>query len=480
MRARVAFRIRLKGPTVKALRLLATCLALWPFLAHAVWENQGEQRYTVSGLSGQSFTTAQAACSAEGIRRFGAGTTATAQNERLHSTGQKITDCQWTGGALGGSTSTDEVVGLGNCSHVAQGQTRPGSGACWVNVASCTPPSVQTGDVCGPAPTECELRAGAQVTVNRTEGWARSSTPSAPDYVGADPNGPPVTWPTSLCDGTCVASIAPTALASCYRSQVPAANGLHRVSCEFVGTVTSQACSHSNSDTTSPTAPEPPCPGRLGAINGRPVCIDTSPLNPMPAASAPVAGVPQAPGNPAAGVMPTTGPGSGAGGIGRTPTVGSGGNAGGGSNSAIPGGGSEGNNQTGSGGAAGGTSERPADPCGLPGRPPCKIDETGTPDGSGAYTSANTAWNTAAQNELDGLNSPTRQLTATPWMWGFSPPTGVCTAISQEYKGRTYTFDPCNSSLVAFVRQVLGWFIALCGCIYIWRSVTNSVPSGGK
>lgn len=63
--------------------------------------------------------------------------------------------------------------------------------------------------------------------------------------------------------------------------------------------------------------------------------------------------------------------------------------------------------------------------CGLPGKPPCKIDETGTPTAPGADTSASDQ----ARDSLTGQVEALGNLQAPAWSWSFALPSS-CAPIS--------------------------------------------------
>lgn len=338
------------------------------------------------------------------------------------------------------------------------------------------------GTVQAPCANPCLDKQGQTKTVNLTEAWARSNTPNANDIAVEVPT--PWEGNHEMCDGQCLVDLQ--SVDACWRSQVPGANGLHRISCDYTARYSATQCT-AKADPSDPGAPTPPCPGFTGSVNGKPVCVGT-PSTPLPTLPKnPVGAPPEGTGNPAAGDKPTEGTGSGSDGAGRTPTVGSGGNAGGGSNASIPGGGSEGNGQgdgtpvgTGPDGSSGGVAA-PGDPvevCGLPGKAACKIDEAGTPDGSGAYNGAKAGFDAATANEVAGINGSGSHVTTLPWLFTFGMPTGSCSALSFDIKGRTFTIDPCNSPVVALWRSVAAWLLYVMAALYIWRSATSSNPGG--
>lgn len=248
-------------------------------------------------------------------------------------------------------------------------------------------------------PSRCAADAGTSSVMNFTVGWARSGNPDADDHVGK------VVFPNqgraAACVGGCSWEFTDNGVAA-YRSAEPfPASGLHRLSVDFTMRGAGTACAESPEDAAaSPNAPEPPCPGFVGEVNGVTKCVGTA-SQPVPPPDGPTAGRQaggsEDNGNPAAGKKPDSGDGSGSGGPGRTPTAGTGGNAGG------------------PAGAAGGTrpdgtTTKPVEgkeqaACGAPGQPKCGIDETGTPTGKGAYDEAKAGLDKAEGDFKAGLDS---------------------------------------------------------------------------
>lgn len=267
----------------------------------------------------------------------------------------------------------------------------------------------------------CADKTGQTSIENYTTGWGRTNDPNSPmvSEIPLPRDG--------ACDGQCLQAYG--GVVACWRSQVPAASGLHRISCDARMTYTGTQCT-SRTPSNDPSTPEPPCPGFTGSVNGRPVCVGTD-AHPLPSVPTPAGVPPEGTGNPASGQQPSTGPGSGSTGTGRTPAVGSGGNEGGGSNAAIPGGGSEGNgqgtgtaqpvNSNGSGGTGGGSGSSSGEPT--------PIDEAGMPSGAGAYDSATAAVNANRDAAVNGINSAAGTAGKnTGWSFVFAFPTG-CSEI---------------------------------------------------
>lgn len=237
-------------------------------------------------------------------------------------------------------------------------------------------------------PDACSAKVGQSNIVNVTSGWKRSPKvdDSGEDWV-ITYRLPPSSMAT-LCGGPDICEMTidgnePCDECGAYVSQVPGANGMHRVSTDFRGHYTGKTC---NASSTSDLPPEslqrddlkdPPCPGYVGEVNGTKGCFGTAdkPVRPVPAPTKPPAISSTDAGNPAAGTKPTSGEGSGTGGSGRTPSAGTGGSSGGPSGAA-----------SGSNGVTkpDGTAPKPPDgkeqaACGAPGQPKCGIDESGTP-----------------------------------------------------------------------------------------------------
>lgn len=300
--------------------------------------------------------------------------------------------------------------------------------------------------------------AGEKQTVNVTMGWARSGTPNAPDTVGTMLMSPG----DSINAGGCALG-RPYEIVDCYRSAEPSPNGLYRVSCDYQFTKTGSTGATASAPA-DPATPNMACAGAVGEVNGRKVCVGTA-SNPLPP---PVGAQPsgQNTGNPAAGPKPSSGPGAGEGGVGRTPVSGEGGNAGGGSSAAIPPGG----NAYGNGGT--GTVEVDLETCGLPGKPACKIDESGTPDGSslGGKLAQITAAGDALKGAVEGVEKPS----SLGWSFGIAIPASSCSSLQFYKPGGTWGVDICNSAAIDLMRALLAWFMAVVTALYVWRRVTEA------
>jgi hypothetical protein len=131
--------------------------------------------------------------------------------------------------------------------------------------------------------------------------------------------------------------------------------------------------------------------------------------------------------------------------------------------------------QTGSGGTVtqGGTTGEILT-CGLPGTPPCKLDETGTPtagnDGQ-ARADLEAAANAAIAKVNEALSV---QL---PWVWGFSLPAGACSNWVIPAAGVLPggTVDICGQWIVGFWRDLWAWALAVFAGWYAWRRYSDAV-----
>ena len=312
----------------------------------------------------------------------------------------------------------------------------------------------------------CVLSAVGSEIHNITIGWGRSPVPDAQDLVGE-----PYSDSSVLVNvGGCVRQL--DSVARCWRSQEPSAQGLYRVSCDFGAHSTGDA---SPTGVVSDPALDPStaimsCPGYVGEVNGRAQCVGTSEASPLPAQSGGVPPKGQEVGNPAAGTKPSSGQGSGDTGVSRTPTTGNGGNDGGGSSAAIPAPGTVGSTIT--------VNVPPIDvpTCGLPGKPKCAIDETGTPDGHGV-DGAVAAVGTAGSSLIDGISNVASP-SSLGWTFSLGLPVPSCSNFSFFRPGGTWVVDVCANWLVNFLRLVWAWAFAVGCAVYCWRTVTSAV--GGK
>lgn len=377
-------------------------LLLGLLVAASSFAQSSQLEWFVTGTQGNgpwTASTADGACQAAGPSYSGAGPYTYRAGPISGTVPNQSAQCQFAG--------TGSYVYLG-----ATAVMRCSNGGTWNSAAQ----------ACQGA-NPCLEKQGQSKDMRFEVGYARSNDPNADDYV------PPFTNPSNstFCDGTCqITTGGSNTWESAWRSQVPAANGLHRISVQMPVTYNGQQCSQV-SGPLDPTRAPPPCPGTLGEVNGRPVCFGT-PSNPLPTTPRP-GGPPEGYGNPAGGDAPSSGPGSGSG-PNATPVSGNGGPAGGGSNAAIPGGGSEGNGQgtgtprptnpdgTSSGGGSGSNSGEPT-----------PIDEAGMPSGAGAYDGATAGVNANRDAAVAGVNSAAGTAGKnTSWSFVFAFPTG-CSEI---------------------------------------------------
>lgn len=325
------------------------------------------------------------------------------------------------------------------------------------STCTCGDGYAELGATCVATSSTCPVGQGK--TTNRTEGWARSANPDANDVV-SDLGSPSTVYGYN--DGVCVGNI--TGVDRCWRSQEPSAQGLYRLSCDYtmVVTATSTSTGESNSDPDEPVAS---CPGFVGEVNGKTVCVGTS-SNPLPAGTdAPNA--PTSAGNPSAGPKPSTGPGSGSG-AGRTPSTGNGGNNGGPSSAAVGRGGS---------GQRGDLPEVPGEICGAAPLPPCnvKVDETGVPaegtaesrfgqgviDLDAVKTEANTAFNDHRDIQLPN------------WTWTCAFPSGCTALVLPAFND--FEIDVCQFQPIIHDLMSVLWVIAgIWGLIALFQRATGT------
>lgn len=327
------------------------------------------------------------------------------------------------------------------------------------------------GGVCVPS-NQCSSKAGNTGWITLTSGWTRSSTADANDYVVDYPY--PADASNNISDGQCVGTVEN--VDACYRSQVPASNGLYRVSCTYRVNWTG-AQGAQGSPGADPNAAPPSCPGAQGTVNGVPVCLGGTP-SPPTSTPQPPSPPPQSYGNPRAGTRPASGSGSGAPGTaGATPEAGDGGNGGGPAAAANPnnglGGAGPGGSGAAPGGAGGNQSGEEGDPtpmCGRPDSPPCRIDESGTPGAGGAFGGAGSALDSAfaaREGQISGVGGHT-----VPWQLPWSFPIGSCHPLTLVFKGHEITANPCGNSMIALVRSLWAYCCAVFAVIYGWQTVT--------
>lgn len=311
----------------------------------------------------------------------------------------------------------------------------------------------------GACPDHCAVNNGRATTQGVTNGWARSSTVDADDHVGA------LTYPTpggSVCIAGCRWEVLGVSVAT-FRSQVPSAQGLYRLSSDHQMRSDDVSCIASESDKAlDPSQPDKPCPGYVGTAdlgNGlKPYCAGTA-ANPLPP---PSGSLPpgQDKGNPSAGEKPSTGEGSGTGGAGRTPSAGSGGNAGGPAGAAAGG----------SGTKPDGTTDKPGEgkeqaACGAPGQPPCKIDESGTPTGQAQKDDLKKAVEQAGKDTKAGIDAASK-LKADGWSFTFQLPSSCSPLVLDgfSFNGGSMTLDVCRFQSMIHDLMALLWLATTVWC----------------
>ena len=356
-----------------ALFSLVACLS---FVAHAACDY-----YQIDGTNAQRFPSASAACSAYvSINYQGAP-------------------------GIWGVTTSDQK----GCQLWAQ----PSSGP--AQLVTTKPISKMSDPTCD----QCAPKAGTTSMLNFTAGWARSAAPNSGDYVGE------LSFPApgaSFCEAGCSVELGD--VDNCFRSEVPAPTGLHRISCDYPAVGKGTQCTASAADAAHDKDQPPlPCPGFVGEVNGETKCVGTA-SKPIPPPSGP--GVTQATGkseekgNPTAGTKPSSGEGSGTGGAGRTPSTGSGTAAGGPAGAA-------GSNPDGSTPKPPDGKEQAA--CGAPGQPKCGIDEGGTPGKFDGDKAALDGWKSAVEANRNTIKDADGGFFDSYSMFFAVPPVVACEPI---------------------------------------------------
>lgn len=116
--------------------------------------------------------------------------------------------------------------------------------------------------------------------------------------------------------------------------------------------------------------------------------------------------------------------------------------------------------------------EKAKDPCGLPGTPPCKIDETGTPTAESTVSAGQQALKTAFDARDQQLAQNTQRES---FGWVPTLPTLVASCSTIQV-GNIWTFDPCPGIEIGRTFFAFLWgFLAL---VYCWRRVGETVAGG--
>lgn len=186
-------------------------------------------------------------------------------------------------------------------------------------ILACSDGSAPVNGQCasGPPPAACKSQGTPMGTMNFTIGYTRTPEDGAPyaiDYT----TGPIAYAKRSFCIAGCGVTI--TKGLTGWGAQVPAANGMYRQSVDSSTASTGLACQSTDVDNVvaDPSIPAPACPGTLGHVNGKAVCLGTGTAgNSVPPTSL------TRNGNPVAGSSDSTPPNA------RTPAGGDGGNSGG-------------------------------------------------------------------------------------------------------------------------------------------------------
>ena len=336
----------------------------------------------------------------------------------------------------------------------------------------------ESGGQCVPHTNACTAKSGKVGVTNWTQGYSR--TPDEGDVYGVGP----VTLPPGsgeVCDSGCKVSLQTSGPGvNFYVSQSPTASGLYRRSADYPNLNLGTECTPGTADAPAQkTSTPPPCPGSVGEVGGKVVCVGTASA---PVTTTPIErpSVPPIAGNPPAGEKPATGDASGTGSAGRTPAAGNGGPAGGPAGAAVGGkGGGAGGTGTGSGSHTNADGKEEKDPCGAPGQADCnvKVNETGTPQGAGTvYDSAKTKMDeTKGKNDEQltkaagtgdkGFFEPVRSM-----FW--APPVASCQTFDLPQQVGGLKLDPC--AVVDGVRGVMAFIWAGIGLFMCFGMIKRS------
>lgn len=322
--------------------------------------------------------------------------------------------------------------------------------------------------------------SGTKEIRNFTAGY--SNSPNS-DQVLPTVTPPGVTVGQSTCmaagGGSC--SVTVTRYDSSYSSVNPTATGLYRISDDYEVTHTGNSCTPSaaESQRTDATSAPPLCPGTYGTVNGKAVCLPSS-----PGTTAPPAGFGKnKAGNPAAGSSgadiignrsPATGTNNGNNGSAPSGIDGQTIGARGTGVTVTPGG-------TSSGSGTGATNDD-AKTCGLPGRPPCKMDETGTPtsgtnDGQGALTDGHNTLNDTLNGIKDGTGKDTSWGIIPTWIQASeSCHPVVLMTLPEKLGSKQITFDICPYMDKIYLLMNMLWVVWTFGAVI---SMVFRVTSAG-
>ena len=415
--------------TVRSLvALVVLCLASLASSGSAYAADYG---WTNSAI-GSSYSTPQAACAALIALQTGWTHTATSL------IGGTSYSCE------GHSVSQNRYTIIGNVVRVGD---------------SCTPPAVvnEIGGCSNAPPANNCPEAGTSAGIrNITTAWANGPGVGAniqqkilPDGALGNPGS------VSYCVSSCGIANSGSGVTGCWQSTVASDTGLHRISCDVPMNHTGQPCTAGTGagQTPDPTVapPAPACAGAFGTVNGKPTCLDSSGSTPNNTTPAPLPGNP-APGTVGGGDKSTgvdTGTGAGTG----TDGTGTGGAGGGG---------------TGGGGSV--TIDlKDLATCGLPGKPKCQMDESGTPTGSDTKIT-----DEQVKVVTDGrISEMGKKQDSWGLSWNFQLPQGACQPLDMSFKGVGGSFDWCP--YLQKLRSIIGYFYVMLTLLGIYMSYSNAV-----
>ncbi|MET3177092.1 UNVERIFIED_ORG: hypothetical protein ABIC43_000231 [Variovorax guangxiensis] len=379
--------------------------------------------------------------------------------------------CKWvvpfgSGTAIGGSDTARRTS-----SQLCPANSSLSGGQCLCSVGF-----EESNGQCVPKTNKCTAGMNKPRTVNWTLGWTRTPDDTDTRWVGGDMSVP--TGGGVACVEGCEVDMNLTLSGPPQKSQVPAANGLYRVTAPFEGLGRGKECT-ANTESAEKSTPIKACPGYVGEVDGKLGCYGTAekPVTttdkPIPGASGSTGTI--IAGNPPAGTPASSGVGPSTG-AGRTPTTGTGGNDGGPAAAATGGkGGGAGGAASGTGATTNAEGKEEKDPCGAPGQAQCnvKVDEKGTPEGGGEGMKT-TALDQAMDKAVEGLQKATNpggmdtswggipawfnSESCTPWQLGTLP------IINQPVTLNICVIQPYVIAVMTFL-WVVGTFFAIVGMV---------------
>lgn len=109
--------------------------------------------------------------------------------------------------------------------------------------------------------------------------------------------------------------------------------------------------------------------------------------------------------------------------------------------------------------------------CGLPDTPPCKIDETGTPDGQSQVSASDSAFNEWKQNSKDAIEQATGK-SDSDWGWKINIPVPAASCAPFQF-AELGSIDMCPQ--LAYGRTATSFLWGILALVYCWRRVGETI-----